>query len=140
MKITMIVFLITLTSATFAGDVERKFVKGEFLKKELNLTDEQLEKVTEIRKARKEGLSGNWKVFKKTKAEFREAMKSPKISNEKLKAKFEEFQKTRDEFQRKRFEMILKMREILTPDQLEKFLELKKQKRGKWKKKRAEKK
>lgn len=138
--LSIILSLFIVTNVAFAGDEEKKFVKGEFLKKELNLTDEQLEKVREIRKSGKDAMGDDWKDFRKLKKDFREAMKDPKISNQDLKTKFESFQKARDQFQRKRFEMILKMREILTPEQLEKFLKLKKKHKGKWKKQKAEKK
>lgn len=138
--LSMILSLLIVTSVATAGDVEKKFVKGEFLKKELNLTDEQLEKVREIRKGGKDEMKADWKNFRALKKDFREGMKNPKISNQELQTKFESFQKARDTFQRKRFEMILKMREILSPDQLEKFLELKKKHKGKWKKQKAEKK
>lgn len=139
MKVLFIILsLLIVGNVATAGDLEKKFVKGEFLKKELNLTNEQLKKVREIRKDGKDEMRADWKNFKALKKDFRDAMKNSKISNQELKSRFESFQKARDTFQRKRFEMILKMREILTPDQLEKFLELKQKHRGKWKKQKAE--
>ena len=136
MKIIPIILSVLLMSSVYAGEDDSKFQKGEFLKKELNLTDEQLEKVKEIRKADRDELRDNRKEFRTLKKEFREAMDNPKASTKDLTAKFEAFQKARDEFQRKRFQKMLKMREILSPDQLKKFKELHKKKRGKWKKKK----
>ncbi len=53
-------------------------------------------------------------------------MKDPKSSKSDLTAKFEAFQKLRDAHQRKKFAMMLEMREILNPDQIAKFRELRK--------------
>lgn len=124
-------------SSVHAADVDKKFQRGDFLKKELNLTDEQLERVKEIRKADRDELRKNRKEFKTLKKEFREAMNNSQSSTEELTAKFEAFQKARDEFQRMRFKKMMKMREILSPEQLKKFRELHKKKRGKWGKKKA---
>lgn len=138
MKLFSLVLTLLLTSnlSLAAGDKGKHQKRAEFLKKELNLSEKQLDKVQEIRKEKKTELKVSRKNFKEAKTSFKEAMKNPKATPEELKAKFDAFQKARDEFQRKRFTLMLEMRSILGPEQLEKFNQLKGKHMGKrkWKK------
>jgi periplasmic protein CpxP/Spy len=131
MKIIIFTLSLLLTCSTFAAGDQSKFERGEFLKNELGLSDEQLEKVKEIRKSGRDEMKADRSEFKKLKNDFHAAMKNSNASKEELTTKFEAFQKARDEFQRNRFQMMLKMREILSPEQLEKFRAMKKENRGK---------
>lgn len=126
----MTFFLVLFISFSSFADKESKGekVKGEFFKKELNLSDEQLSKVKEIRKGCKEDILASKKNYLELKKSFKEAKKNPKATNEELTAKFEAYQKARDEFQRKRFDAMLKMREVLTPEQMNRLEEV----RGKY--------
>ncbi len=133
---TVILTLVLMTSQAFAmggkGDWQKR---AEEFKKELNLTDEQVEKFRELK-----GNRGEMKKlkaeFKESKKAFKEAMKNPTLSDEELKAKFESFMKFRDQFQRAKFARYLEKKAILTPEQMAKFQELRKKwKQGKGKKK-----
>ena len=138
--ITLVLSMMLMSSGAFSSEQkEKKHERGEFLKKELGLTDEQLAKVKEIRKSSRSEMKDNKAQFKALKKEFKEAMKNPNSSTDELTAKFEAFQKARDDFQRKRFATMLKMREILNPDQLAKFHEMKQKHKGKWRKDRSSK-
>lgn len=128
--------MVLMMSQAFAmggkGDGQKR---GEHFKKELNLSEEQVEKFRELRKNRGEmkELKAN---FKESKKAFREAMKNPSSTQDELKTKFEAFMKLRDEFQRKKFAHMLEKRAILTPEQIVKFNEM----RSKWKGKKGKKK
>lgn len=122
-----------VSGGSFARD-NSKHERGEFLKKELGLTDEQYAKVKSFKEADRKELETIRKNFKELKKSFNETMKKTSSTNEELKQKFDEFQKARDQYQRARFEKMLKMRGVLTPEQLEKFskaMDKHKSKRGK---------
>jgi Spy/CpxP family protein refolding chaperone len=125
--LTLMLTMLLASNLTFAmggkGDHQKR---AERFQKELNLTDEQLAKVTEIRK-KHHGDKDTKTNFKEIKKSFRDAMKDPKSSTADLTAKFEAFQKLREEHQRKKFAMMLEMREVLNPEQIEKFREMKKE-------------
>lgn len=138
--ITMLICLMLSANIVLAADKGDDHKKGEWFKKELNLNDDQLKKVQEIRKENKDELHASRKQFNELRKAFKEAMKDSKASAEDLSAKYEAFSNARDKFQRKRFEMMLKMREVLTPEQMEKFVEIKKKMKGKFHHKRKDKK
>lgn len=123
------VLLVTLfmTNFTYAMAGKGKDQnRAEIFKKELNLNDEQLAKVQEIRKKHKGEMRAGKKELKESREAFKAAKNDPKTSNEDLTAKFEAFQKLRSEHQRRKFNMMLEMRSVLKPEQLEKFKELRK--------------
>jgi protein CpxP len=130
-KLTLALTLLLASNMTFAmagkGDHQKH---AEQLQKELNLTDEQLAKVSEIRKDKWKDHKENKEKLKAEKEAFRAAMKDPKTSEEELTAKFENLQKLKNENQRKKFNMMLQMRSVLSPEQLEKFRALRKEHRG----------
>ncbi len=122
MKFMTMILALFISFSSFA-DKESKDEKrkGEFFKKELSLSDEQLTKMKELLKTPKEEMKVCKKEFFQLKKSFQEAMKDPNTSKEDLTAKFEAFNKSRDEYHRKKFALMLKMREVLTPAQMEKF-------------------
>lgn len=120
---------------SFARDTS-KHERGEFLKKELGLSDEQYAKVKSFREADRKEIEVIRKNFKELKKSFNEAMEKTSSTNEELKQKFDEFQKARDQYQRARFEKMLKMRGVLTPEQLEKFSKAMNKHKSKKRKKR----
>ncbi|MES2525526.1 MAG: periplasmic heavy metal sensor [Bdellovibrionota bacterium] len=132
---TVLLTLLLISSQAFAmaGKGEEQ-QRGERFKKELNLTDEQVEKFRAMK-----GNRGDMKAlkteFKASKKAFKEAIKNPKVSDDELKTKFESFMKLRDQVQRAKFARMLEKRAILTPEQMEKFQEMRKnRKHGKGKK------
>jgi len=131
MKMLTLLLGLSLFTHAYAGE------KGDRFAKRLGLSEDQMTKVTEVRKSNSEKLKEDRKKFKELKKAFDNAMKDPKTTSAELKNKFEAFQKARDVFHRERFEKMLKMREILTPEQLAKFQEIKKERGPKskdWKK------
>lgn len=129
--LTLTLTLLLTSNMIFAmggkGDHQKR---AEHFQKELNLTDEQLAKVSEIRKNTWKDHKENKEKLKAEKDAFRAAMKDPKTTNEGLTAKFENLQKIKNDNQRKKFNMMLQMRSILNPEQREKFRTMKKEHRG----------
>lgn len=99
--------------------------KGLFKKlKELNLTAEQMEKIKELKKERKaskkEDRKSKREEMRALKEELREAFKSNKSSDE-LRAIKNKIKSYHCDGQDDKFEIMLKIREILTPEQRAKF-------------------
>lgn len=125
---TLILSSINVSEAS--GGKGKHHKMAEHMKKELDLTDDQLAKIKEIRKGKKEGMKSSREEMKKLKTDFKEAMKNPKASKEELLTKFEALQKAQNGFHKERFLHMLEMRSILKPDQLEKFNKLHEKHRG----------
>lgn len=88
--------------------------------KSLNLSDEQKSKIKELRKSGKEA----HKELRTSLQEGRKAMEELMKSEAKTDAillKFDSLQTLRNKMDRARFEMMLSVREILTPEQRQKF-------------------
>lgn len=106
--------------------------KGELqkLKVELQLTDKQLEQIKAHRKSNK----GKGKKFreeiKKLQEDLQAGMKGSKSENE-LRAIHSQLKSLHDQMADFRFERMMFMRNILTPEQREKFHEMKGKHRGK---------
>ena len=130
--LTVLFLTLSMTTGSFAAKDKEKSpnVKKNFFKQELKLTDEQMAKIREIRSTRSPEVIELRKRLKVIKEEFKTAMKNPNLSNNELSLKFEEFQKIRDEAQSKRFEMMLAMRSVMTPEQIATFLVWKEQRRA----------
>lgn len=127
---SMFLALLLVTAPAFAmGGKGKEQKRAEEFKKELNLTDEQVQKFRALKEKKGEIRELKTK-FKESKKAFHAAMGDPKATSDDLKTKFEEFMKLRDEFQRKRFAHMLEKRAILNPDQIVKFNEML---REKWK-------
>lgn len=88
--------------------------------KELNLTPEQKEKLKAIRSQNKGDRKENRQEMKKLREELETAMRGS-ASDSELKSKFEAIQKKQQEFAKERFEHVLAIRAILTPEQRAKF-------------------
>jgi Spy/CpxP family protein refolding chaperone len=127
MKMITMMLALFISFSSFAGkDSKDEKAKGEFLKKELNLSDEQLTKVMELKKNAHNEMKASKEQYQKLRADFKEAMKDSKATNLDLTTKYEAVAKAREDFQAKRFQMMLKMREVLTPAQMEKFQDIRK--------------
>lgn len=128
--------LLTFSLQTIAMADEKDDVKkGEYLKKELNLSDDQLTKVKAIKKELKPEIRETKKAIANLRKDFSESLKDPKISSDELKKKFDQLQESKSELHQKMFNFMLKMREVLTPEQMSKFHEVKMKMKKKWKKK-----
>ena len=103
---------------------EGKRGKGWMKKlKELNLTEEQLTKIKEIKKARKNDKDQRKQMntqFKALKEEMKTAFKSNK-SNVEIRALHNKIIDFKDKRRNQRFEMMLQIRDILTSEQRAKF-------------------
>lgn len=126
----MLNFLIPLSFARMEGG-DKEGRRGEYLKKELNLSDEQMAKIKDIREEHHKEMKESKQRFKAAKTDFRTSMGNAKTPNEELEQKFTTFQAARNEFQTKRFKMMMAMRSVLNADQIAKFQEMKKKFRGK---------
>ncbi len=85
----------------------------------LNLTDEQKNKIKELRKASGEANKETRNALKEGRKALEEAMGDAKKAD--LLAKFDSLAGLRAKLSRARFEMMLSVREILTPEQRQKF-------------------
>lgn len=88
--------------------------------KSLDLTDEQKSKIKEIRKASGESNKEARNALKEGRKGLEEAMKGDAKKADLL-SKFDSLQGLRTKLARGRFEMMLGVREILTPEQRQKF-------------------
>lgn len=132
--LSLLICFSTAASARDKDDVK----KGEFLKKELGLSDEQLSKVKAIKKELRPALRESKKKMLALKNEFKDAMQDSSVSSDTLTQKFETLQDAKEDFQRRRFQVMLRMREILSPEQLSKFHEVRKKYRARWHKNKGE--
>lgn len=101
--------------------------KGKGRKKErrdfvqaLQLTDEQKEQFKAIKKKYKELLPEKMKAMRNARKELQQAL-SGDGSEADIRQKFESLQKLQAEFSRSRFEKVLSIRSLLTPEQRQKF-------------------
>ena len=124
-----------ISIATLAANAQAGEGKGKRFKKmaqELNLSPEQMEEIKAIRKSYRADLRDLKRKRKAQKEELKSLMNSKekgKSFQEKAKAKQGELQKTNNSLHSKRFEMMLKIREKLSAEQIKEFKEFKKEKR-----------
>lgn len=99
--------------------------------KELDLTEEQRNKIKQLREANK---VGDPKIereeVKKLKTKLKEEMKG-NGSKESILSLFDQIQTAMNAKKRRRLEMVLSIREILTPEQREKFQQIRQKRKGK---------
>jgi Spy/CpxP family protein refolding chaperone len=118
-------FFSLLSAPSLAKDKrEGKRESAQKMKAELNLTDEQLEKIKEIRKSSK-GIHKEMKEqIKAARKDLQESLGNPKVSASELQAKFHKLESLKTEISRKRFETMLSIRSHLNETQIAKFHEL----------------
>lgn len=129
-------FCSLLTPMAFAKGMGKG--KGEFaqkMKAELNLTDEQLEKIKEVRKSSKGQHKEMRAQMKAARADLHAALGNPKVSKDELLAKFNKLEALKSEMSRKRFETMLAIRTQLDESQIAKFHELHKSRKKEWRSK-----
>ena len=93
--------------------------KGQWLQ-ELNLSPEQQQQLAAIKDKYHGEMKKQKKAMKSARKSLKEALKSD-ASDESLNAQFNKLQGQRAEFAKLRFEKILAIRAILTPEQRKKF-------------------
>jgi Spy/CpxP family protein refolding chaperone len=113
--------------------------RGEKIRAELGLSDEQLEKMKAIREKRKTSQEAHREKMRAARDEFQAAMKNPKASKNELVNKFEALEKLQAQGKRDKFEMMLEIRSLLDEKQIAKFQEKRGEWRKKWKDKRKDK-
>ena len=120
--------LIAVLSLTFAFPAEAG--RGEWKKNhekmmsELNLTAEQQTKMKALKESSKAGLKDKKKAMRAAREDLGNALKGT-ASDADVRKKFEALSKLQDEFAKARFEHVLAVRAILTPEQRAKFHEMK---------------
>ena len=122
----------SLTTAYAEEGKEKKW--EERVKKELNLTDEQVKKISSIKDKYKSQLQSISEEKKKTRKELMSMTKEPDTSksfNDKLTVKHKELQAIESRLEDKRFSMLLETRSLLKPDQVSKMDKLFMKKRHK---------
>lgn len=104
----------------FGKDGKDKAFSFRKMKKELNLTPAQVEQLKSFKKEAKDQLKAKKEAMKEARKGLETTLKS-NSSEEAIRTKFSELQAKQDEFSKARFEMVLKIRSILTPEQRAKF-------------------
>lgn len=97
---------------------------GRRILEELNLTAEQKSKINEYRERDKEAFKAKREAVQNARRKLEEAMDNPAAGEEELKNLFSEVAKARSEVEAARFESMLNIRALLTPEQRKKFTEL----------------
>ncbi|WP_299484645.1 Spy/CpxP family protein refolding chaperone [Acaryochloris sp. IP29b_bin.137] len=110
---------------------ERRQRRKERFRQELNLTPEQVEQIEQIRATGKEGRQGKREEFRAARDRM-QALMAGDASDDDLRSQYQILQDLRREMKDARFEKKLKIRQVLTPEQRQKMVELKKQRKRRW--------
>ncbi len=102
---------------------ERASERRQQLQRELNLTSEQSEKIREIHAQAKEDMQSLHNNLKEQKEEMRSLLASNANTN-RLRQQHERIQVLKERFDDQRFETMLDVREVLTPEQRSQMAEL----------------
>lgn len=125
---TKVFAALTALTLAFAMPAEAGREKGERGRgkvwaeamKELNLTSEQQAKMKELNQKKHDELGSKRNAMKQAREDLHNALKGTAPDAD-VRQKFESLQKLQDEFARARFEHVLAVRAVLTPEQREKF-------------------
>jgi len=127
MSLGMLLFLNSLLYAEEAYEFEyhkkREFPWGKLAKK-LNLTEEQQKRLEENRKKQYEIMAELFKALKEEREKLRIELEKSDTNREKIKPIVENIKSLQAKILDQRIEGIFAIREILTPEQLNKFIEL----------------
>lgn len=129
---TIAIFICVLFAAASAQAKEGKGRRFKKMAQELDLSEEQIKEIKTIRKSYRSDLKALREKRKKQKEELKKLMSSGEKGEsfqQKAKQAQAEAQRTGNELHSKRFEMMLEIREQLSPDQIKEFKEFRKQKR-----------
>lgn len=123
MKTSIWIGLMTLSLALPKVALANGGPGGGHLRKvlaELNLSEEQKAKIKEVRESHGKSMKESRSALRDARKAMEEAVKIDASRSDLLK-KFESLQALRNKMGQARFEMILAVREILTPEQRQKF-------------------
>ena len=95
----------------------------------LNLSPEQQERIKKIHQESKESSSSLRQEMRQTQEEMGKLMARSDISDGELRQQHEKIQSLKQQLGTQRFEAMLKIRQVLTPEQRTKMVELKQQRR-----------
>lgn len=105
--------------------------RKERFRQELNLTPEQATEIDQIRAEGKEARQSKREEYRAAREKMQTLMAGD-ASDDELRAQHRVIQGLRQEMGEARFENKLKIRQVLTPEQRQKMVELKKQRKGRW--------
>ncbi len=126
-KIIISLFIASLSISSFAADKEGRRGKMKALKA-LNLTEQQITSLKEYRKENKGKHKESFKILKQLREEVKAAFISG-ASDEEIKSLHSRLQSEQATVKEVRFSKMLFMKNLLTKEQREKFMSMKKDKR-----------
>ncbi|HEY9703360.1 MAG TPA: Spy/CpxP family protein refolding chaperone, partial [Allocoleopsis sp.] len=106
-------------------------IKGGMMK-ELGLTPDQMQKIQAINTKYKPDMVAKGKVLKTAMEEMRTLMKNSSATKEQLKTQQRKVQAAHNDMMNLKFDSMLEVREILTPEQRTKFTQMMQDKKGKF--------
>lgn len=123
--------LLLAAQNSFAGPGKKDghHQKGEQLRKELGLSEEQLVKIKEIRRERKSSIQEKRQAAKIANQAFRAALANSQSSKDEIAEKYRAMSQARQAIRDARFETMLEVRNVLNEQQRTKFHAM----RDKWK-------
>ncbi len=114
-----------------SGDVFSGKRKGGMMK-ELGLTPDQMQKIQAIHTKYKPDMEAKGKALKTAMEEMRTLMKNSSSSKDQLKTQQRKVQTAHNDMMNLKFDSMLEVREILTPEQRTKFTQMMQDKKGKF--------
>ncbi|MCO5144206.1 MAG: Spy/CpxP family protein refolding chaperone [Oligoflexia bacterium] len=119
---TLVVAALLLPAGEALAKRGGKWDRGKMMS-ELNLTSEQKDKMKEIRSKNKDAIKAQREEMKSAREALEEAMKG-NASDGDIRSKFEKVQAVQQKLAKDRFENVLAIRAILTPEQRAKFRDI----------------
>lgn len=117
---TLVVITALIAVCSYSPAEARRGDYAGHLAKELNLTPEQKEQLTKINEEFRATVPEKRKQMKAAREELQKTLQSD-ASDDVIRQKFQELQKKQGEFAAQRFEKVLSIRKLLTPEQRQKF-------------------
>ncbi|MCB1214438.1 MAG: Spy/CpxP family protein refolding chaperone [Deltaproteobacteria bacterium] len=121
------VFLLSAGSL-FAEQGGRGY-RGERMAEELGLNDTQKEQMREIHQKYQSIMQSKRESMKTERNKLKTLLQDPKASDASLKDQHEKVKKLKNEIGDERFNQVLEIRKVLTPEQMEKFNDKRKHRR-----------
>lgn len=130
-KIFTLVIVLLLSSSSFARGDGKEKGKGKFGKflKELNLTEDQIKKLKEHRKANKDQPRPDRSEMKTLREEMKKAFING-ASDSEMTALSNKIQKAKEDMNARRLKKMIFFKNLLTKEQRQKFMEKRKSRRG----------
>lgn len=130
--LSQIMALMLVSSVAFArpGKMDGE-ERGDKMRKELGLTDEQAQKMKEIHQKNKGAHKELREKEKVAREDLHKALGNPKATNEEIQTKFNVAEEARAAAHKNKFSGMLEIRALLNEEQRAKFHEKRKEMRGK---------